>query len=243
MSCAFRIVSAFLEADWLPGPLWAEKLRSRAGAISHVACLGGWGRACLPAPSPTVHPAPSMLHSSRPEPSLASPDGSCPRGGRGQLLGASWVLTTPGYKGLGQESSFHRAQGEWASKLLPVLPLPQRSLPRRLLHLPRPDQASCWGEGLSPSCSVPPRTSLLPGEAAPFLPEVLERCGPPPGWEGSLDLMAAPLRILAPSVAGLLAQAPWVKPLAVHTCRDQVVSHSLFQGTLLPGRPERAMGA
>lgn len=194
-------------------------------------------------PAPQCHPAPSMLHSSHPEPSLASPHGSCPRGGRGQLLGASWVLTTPGYKGLRQESSFHRAQGEWASKLLPVLPLPQRSLPRLLLYLPRPDQTSCWGEGLSPSFSVPPRTPLLPWEAAPFLPEVLERCGPPPGWEGSPDLMAAPLRILAPSVAGLLAQAPWVKPLAVRTCRDQAVSPSLFQGTLLPGKPERAMGA
>lgn len=31
---------------------------------------------------------------------------------RGRLLGASWVFTTPGYKGLGQESSFHRVQGE-----------------------------------------------------------------------------------------------------------------------------------
>lgn len=64
-----------------------------------------------------------------------------------------------------------------------------------------------------------------------------------PGWEGAPDLTAAPLRVLASSVAGWLAQPPWAKPLAVHTCRDRATTPSLFQGTLLPGQPEKALGA
>ena len=75
-----------------------------------VGCRAGPGRSCTRAPggkglrrapSPTVSPCP--LHA--PEPSRASPMGPAPQEGRGQLLGASLVFTTPGYKGLGQESS------------------------------------------------------------------------------------------------------------------------------------------
>lgn len=111
------------------------------------------------------------------------------------------------------------------------------------LHLPRPDQASCWGGWCLPSCSVSPRTPVLPGEAAPFLPEALERRVTPPGWEGAPDLMAAPPRGPASPVAGWWLSLRWVKPLAVHTCRDRAMTPNVFQGTLLPGQPDKALGA
>lgn len=65
----------------------------------------GWGRACSPDPSPSASARP--LHAPRLPPCA----GPAPKGQRA-AAGASWVLATPGYKGLGQEGSFHRESGQ-----------------------------------------------------------------------------------------------------------------------------------
>lgn len=185
-------------------------LAAGRGACPIWVCLGG---KCFH-PAPITNGAPPLcpvFHFSNPEPSPVSLRGACTRGGGDSCWQRAVVFTTPGYKGLGQESSFRRAQGERqaASCANSSSGRDGCSVPGRLPHLSHRGRLSpcpaswaappaAWERGLLTFPAQYPSLRKLLSSALGVLESVVLSLG----W---VRRHGNPLRIVAPPAPGLLA--------------------------------------
>lgn len=143
------------------------------------------GGKALPSLAPPHHPVPFL---SPHAPFLTSRaqflNRSCTVRRQKTAAGASWEFTTPGYKGLRQESSFYRLResrqaASWASspqgiRSLPEVPSPPSPLQKTFLP---PGPITAWGRGF---LTLPLSTLSVPhylGKPIPSSFKVSERCG------------------------------------------------------------------
>lgn len=222
-----------------------------------------WGKVLPPSSHPEWRPSPLPLcfMSQIQSPVLSPSVGPALRGGGdSSATGRRQCVYNARLQGPRARVLFSWGPGR-AGKLLPVLPLPLRLQrppapsppfsPGKTVTLPSKGGSPTGCLGKKPftfSAQYPLSACPLPKEAAIFLPRGLGKYGTQLRWErgpGSTTADCGPSCVWRSLLR--LAYLPTLSLSAtyctVSTRRDQGVSLYPFQGTLLPGKPDMALGA